>query len=192
MGITRSGSWVDNVQTGPGVEIWSDRHLCESDMFVFNGQFVDGRRDGHGVFTWPDGSIYTGAWRRNKANGAGWQITNRNLRRAVEYKGFWQDSMFHGMGNSKWSDGREYSGGHREDLKHGFGVLKWSDGCEYVGYFEKGQQHGQGKRTKDGEELLGNWVHGRLDSDDELSDAVEHSDGLMGSVVRENSEETSA
>ena len=36
---------------------------------TYTGQWLNELRDGYGVQVWPDGSIYEGMWREDKANG---------------------------------------------------------------------------------------------------------------------------
>ena len=38
---------------------------------VYEGEWLDGVRDGYGRQEWPDGSKYEGEWRTGKANGNG-------------------------------------------------------------------------------------------------------------------------
>lgn len=47
--------------------------LILGDKTLYEGQWnvKTGERDGCGVLLWPDGSMYEGYWRRNKANGRG-------------------------------------------------------------------------------------------------------------------------
>ncbi len=43
----------------------------ESDGSKYDGDIVDGKKHGHGTYTWPGGDIYVGEWRDNMATG-GW------------------------------------------------------------------------------------------------------------------------
>ena len=47
-----------------GKEIWPDGA-------VFEGQFVEGKKNGPGVFQWCDGSIFKGNFMDNNINGRG-------------------------------------------------------------------------------------------------------------------------
>lgn len=35
----------------------------------YEGDYIDGRKEGKGKYVWPDGSYYEGEWRENKING---------------------------------------------------------------------------------------------------------------------------
>lgn len=65
-----------------------------------------GERDGMGVLIWPDGSIYEGFWKHNKANGRGRLIhADRDV-----YVGEWLNDKAHGHGVYMHSDGAKYEG----------------------------------------------------------------------------------
>jgi clan AA aspartic protease (TIGR02281 family) len=56
----------------------------------YDGDFRDGKRDGHGVYTWPSGGRYQGEWRDNKRNGHGIFVTPTGDR----YEGEWSGDKF--------------------------------------------------------------------------------------------------
>ena len=38
---------------------------------VYDGEFKDGKRHGHGVYTWSYGGVYDGEWKDGKQHGQG-------------------------------------------------------------------------------------------------------------------------
>jgi hypothetical protein len=40
--------------------------LTWADGKIYEGEFVNDKREGHGVFTWKDNRKYIGAWRNGK------------------------------------------------------------------------------------------------------------------------------
>ena len=36
---------------------------------LYDGEFVEGRFDGFGMYKWPDGENYTGEWKKDKRHG---------------------------------------------------------------------------------------------------------------------------
>lgn len=74
----------------------------------FEGQWIYGSniRTGKGKQTWPDGSMYEGWWRENKANGKGRLIHADG----DVYDGMWLDDKAHGHGVYCHLDGAKYEG----------------------------------------------------------------------------------
>lgn len=84
-------------------------------------------RDGMGVLVWPDGSIYEGFWRRNKANGKGRLIhADKDV-----YLGDWLDDKAHGNGSYIHADGAKYVGEWYMDKQQGKGFETWPDSAQY-------------------------------------------------------------
>ena len=63
---------------------------------VFEGYFLNGKKHGHGTYTWADGDTYEGDWK---------------------------DGKKHGNGKQSHPDGTCYDGGWKDDKMDGFGVL---------------------------------------------------------------------
>jgi hypothetical protein len=54
-----NGEWLNNKMHGKGVFTWSDGRKYE-------GDYHDDKKSGYGVFTWPDGRMYEGMWLNGK------------------------------------------------------------------------------------------------------------------------------
>lgn len=79
----------------------------------YEGQWneASGERDGMGMLIWPDGSVYEGYWKRNKANGKGRLIhADKDI-----YVGEWRDDKAHGKGMYIHADQATYDGDWFED-----------------------------------------------------------------------------
>ena len=79
---------------------------------VYKGQVKDGKPNGLGFITFPDGSKYVGEWK---------------------------DGKFNGLGTYTWSDGEKYEGGFKDGKEHGQGTFTYPDGGKYVGEWKDGQ-----------------------------------------------------
>mmetsp|Transcript_88736 Transcript_88736/g.249926 ORF Transcript_88736/g.249926 Transcript_88736/m.249926 type:complete len:321 (-) Transcript_88736:129-1091(-) len=132
-----AGKWVDDFQTGIGIESWTDGSK-------FEGEFLDGTKHGFGVYTWPDGSIQEGSWKNGVMDGTGvfFGKDGKVLR------GTWVEDRKTGAGFCLWKDGRSYKGQYEEDQKHGFGVFEWPDGASQKCYWIKGQPQKPPKKKK--------------------------------------------
>ena len=88
----------------------------ESGAF-YKGQWnkVSNQREGQGIQIWPDGSIYEGNWKNDKANGSGRLIHADG----DFYEGNWVDDKAQGYGMYKHFDGSQYVGSWIEDKQHG-------------------------------------------------------------------------
>merc|ERR1712083_1099627 len=58
-----------------------------SDGRVYDGQYCDDKKSGHGVFKWPDGRRFDGEWKEGKQHGSGTWITATG----AERQGMWED-----------------------------------------------------------------------------------------------------
>ena len=101
----------------------------------YQGQVKDGKPNGLGSLTYPDGSKYVG-----------------------EYK----DGKKHGQGTSTWSDGRKYVGEYKDGIPNGKGTHTFGkgdfEGDKYEGEYKGGIPNGQGTYTSsNGEKYEGEW-----------------------------------
>ena len=101
----------------------------------YQGQVKDGKPNGLGSLTYPDGSKYVG-----------------------EYK----DGKKHGQGTSTWSDGRKYVGEYKDGIPNGQGTHTFGkgdfEGDKYEGEYKDGIPNGQGTYTSsNGEKYEEEW-----------------------------------
>ena len=75
------------MQCGKGIETWTDNSN-------YNGNYVDGKKNGIGKYSWADGSSYNGEWKDNKKHGFGIQIFGSG----DKYEGGWMQNMRFGKG----------------------------------------------------------------------------------------------
>lgn len=127
------GNWVESMEVGLGEESVGGAR--------FLGEHVDSKKQGSGVFEWPDKSQYFGQWEHGCINGYGHYLGKDGR----TFRGMWRNAKIHGCGKYSWPDGRSYCGQYEYDQKHGFGVFTWNDGLSFAGYWKDGKQHGQGR-----------------------------------------------
>jgi len=123
----------------------------------YEGEWKDGKKDGQGKFIQVDGSKYVGEWINGERNGYGTHTSSNG----TKYVGKWKDGKKNGQGIFTSSGGSKYVGEFRNDKRNGYGTFTWPDGGKYEGEWNNGVFHGQGKVTlADGEKYEGEWKDG--------------------------------
>jgi len=114
---TYHGEWIDDFQSGVGVEVWHDGSK-------FQGEFKHGTKHGVGFYQWSDGSSHSGTWKDGMMHGAG---EFRGVDGRV-FHGTWVEHKKNGIGKCTWESGEKYAGQYVNDVKEGFGDFWWPDG----------------------------------------------------------------
>ncbi len=115
---------------------------------VYDGEVVNGKRDGHGELK-TSNFTYTGSFQCGLIDGEGIMIWNTFKENGIEVIG------------------KRYKGSFRKGKKEGYGTLTDGKGVKYEGLWEDDKYHGKGKlSTDDGKELQeGIFVNGKLHCD---------------------------
>jgi hypothetical protein len=64
------GEWKDDHQHGIGIHIWKTA-VAQKERNWYEGNFLNGFRDGYGIFYYANGSRYEGEWKENVKEGNG-------------------------------------------------------------------------------------------------------------------------
>jgi hypothetical protein len=130
------GDFFNNALTGEGRYTWPDGSSYE-------GQVENGLRHGRGTYK-HGGDVYSGDWVRGKRNGHGVQ----KYATGAEYEGEWKKDQRHGYGSMLYPSGNKFTGNFVADDKSGHGVMEWfSERERYEGAWEKDLQHGYGEHA---------------------------------------------
>lgn len=136
-----------------------------SDDSTFQGQYLNGQRQGHGMEITKNGDLYEGQWNKDRKEGFGRFIMSNgdfyeganingtfqgqgtfiNYKNKVVSQGNFQDNLLDGLGSEEYPYGGHYEGEFRNGMKHGQGTFSFLDGSTYVGQFENDLKHGKGK-----------------------------------------------
>jgi hypothetical protein len=100
-------------EDGKGVYVYTNG-------YKYQGNFVNGKREGYGQLSGPEGD---------------------------SYDGMWADDNFYGQGTYIWSNGSRYVGEWKNGVKDGYGIYFYANGDKYTGYFRNDKFHGKGKYT---------------------------------------------
>ncbi|MBF0270598.1 MAG: hypothetical protein HQL98_00790 [Magnetococcales bacterium] len=96
-------------------------------------------QNGQGVYIYPSGDHYSGAWSNGNRHGLGTYIFTSGDR----YSGEWQHNQKHGQGSYRFQNGQQYDGGWQFNKKHGVGTITFANGLRLRGQWDNGQQIGQ-------------------------------------------------
>lgn len=147
------GDWVDGKYDGHGVETWARGSR-------YRGQYRQGLRHGFGVYRFYTGDVYAGEWSNGQSHGCGIHTCEDGSRYVGEFK--W--GVKHGLGHYHFRNGDTYAGEYFADKMHGFGAYKFANGHRYEGAWHEGRRQGLGMYTfRNGETQAGHWHNGILD-----------------------------
>ena len=95
--------------------------------YIYNGEFLNNKKEGFGTMIWKDGQKYWGEFKNNQMNGYG----------IIEYPG----EIF-------------YQGEVRSGRMEGFGEFFWKKNKKFIGYYKNGKRNGFGVYIFKGDEML--------------------------------------
>jgi hypothetical protein len=98
----------------------------------YEGEIKNGKPNGYGSSTFPNGTKYVGKFQHGKK---------------------------HGQGTLSMTDGREYVGKYKDGEPDGQGVLTYADGEKYVGEYKNGKTWNGTLYNKRGN-IVGTYVNG--------------------------------
>merc|ERR1719221_2471598 len=114
-----SGQWCNDQRNGQGRQTWQDGRVFEGQfkdgkfdghgrmewhmptgLMVYEGQYVDDLKHGSGRYVWPDNRVYDGQWQRGQRGGRGTYSNSAGVKR----EGIWHEDRV-----EKWlnEDGTE-------------------------------------------------------------------------------------
>ena len=125
---------------------------------IYEGDIVNGKKEGKGIIKFNDGTIYEGDFINDKYEGNG-KLTFKN---GCIYEGNFNDNNLNGKGKFIYTDGKEYIGDFQMGLKHGFGRLIWNENKYFEGYWINNKQHGEGMFYNDGEKIKCIFRYGKI------------------------------
>lgn len=110
---------------------------------TYEGERVNGKKEGRGIYKWKDGSIYEGEFKNDMMHGTGKLI----VKNTVEYEGEFSKNRKNGTGVFKFENGDVYEGNWVNDKMNGQGTYTFKNGNKYVGEFRNNMFDGKGHIT---------------------------------------------
>jgi len=181
------GYWKDDMFHGHGTLNWGTFENAYER--IYDGDWYEGQRSGHGSCTvigkatyvgnWfgdifhgegelvnAKGNIYKGEWNTGMQHGLGkWE----SFETGETYKGNWMNNKRVGFGTSVYKDSSVYSGMWKNDKRSGEGTwIHASTGRSYSGMWQNDLRQGKGKYvTENGDELIGEWNNDHPETNEE-------------------------
>ena len=121
------GEMLNDNRHGKGILYYKNGNI------KYEGEFVNGKKEGEGTYTDKNGNYYSGHWSKNKKNGKGKLCFKNNN---ILYEGDFVNDKFQGIGKYIDEDGDYYIGQWLNDKKHGKGKEYYKNGdIKYDGEF---------------------------------------------------------
>ena len=118
------------------------------------GQFVNGLKEGKGIYYYNSGSRYEGDYKNDKREGKGIYYYNNGNR----YEGDWINGSKEGKGIFYFNNGDRYEGDWRNDNREGKGIYYYNNGDRRMGDYSNGNPIGKHVTlTRNGEVNINNY-----------------------------------
>lgn len=125
----------------------------EIDGDLFEGYFLNGKKNGRGKYIWANGNVYDGNWVDGKCTGKG----RISWSSGASFDGEWKDNQM-SEGKYSYADGSVYEGSFKNGKYDGYGKRIYKDGDKYEGRWQSGSRNGKGVYTwADGDVYDGEW-----------------------------------
>ena len=151
-GIYYIGQFENNRPNGKGKLYYNNGNI------LYEGDFINGKREGFGKYIDKNGDVYEGQWLNGKKHGEG-KIFYKNG--DLLYEGDFVKGKKEGKGKYIYKNFNYYIGQWLNDLPDGTGTIYYKNGdILYEGEFVKGKYEGLGKFIhKNGNYYIGDFVN---------------------------------
>lgn len=142
----------------------------------YEGELINGQREGYGVYYYHNGDKYEGIWLQNKKHGMG----SMYYKDGNMYVGQWKYSEKEGTGVFYSRSGEKFEGEFVNSKRHGKGKLTSADGTIFQGEFFENKKHGESIITfMNKKQYREKWEHGILKSSKLVKAKMMSSDAKM-------------
>eukprot|EP00968_Pinguiococcus_pyrenoidosus_P019118 scaffold2022_cov261-Pinguiococcus_pyrenoidosus.AAC.7 len=144
--MTTSTSW----RIGEDGRVYKKGRRLYPNRDVYEGEFVNGLREGRGSLFFVHGDQYVGNFEENLFHGFGIMtyapfMKDAQIIRTARYEGFWAKGRKCGRGLQVLGDGDSYEGFFENDLFEGHGEYTCKNGDRHVGEWARGKLSGPAK-----------------------------------------------
>ncbi len=110
----------------------------------YEGEMLNGKRQGYGKAVYDNGSVYEGYWENNQRHGKGKLIFGQSSKDEF-FEGTFVDDVIEGYGIYQLKNGTRYEGNFTNGKVTGDFTVNYNNGQVYVGQLVNAKRHGRGK-----------------------------------------------
>ena len=104
-------------------------YIEDHDNGRYEGNIIEGKREGFGKYFYSNGEIYEGEFQNNLKNGKGkYLFYNKDI-----YEGDYKNGKIHGKGKYLYIEGDSYEGEYKNGHRDGQGTYIYANGNRYEG-----------------------------------------------------------
>lgn len=156
---------LNNYLTNPDTSVFVEERYYPDKVYkisqdaYYQGDIVDGRREGIAKQLWEDGTFFEGEFKEDQAVGLG-RLIHKN---GDFYEGNFLNSKANGKGKFVRYEGGSYEGDFLDDIAHGNGELKLPNDSLFKGQFVDGRMTGYGELKMANEDrYVGNFLNNQF------------------------------
>ena len=133
-------------------------YIQNAEKDKYEGELINGKKEGKGKFTYKNGCIYEGFFKNNKKEGSGiFYYTNGD-----RYKGQFKQGFYQGKGVFYFHNGDRYEGGFDKNKYSGIGKYFYHNGDSFEGSWQNDKKNGKGTYIYlNGDKVTGNYKNGK-------------------------------
>ena len=130
----------------------------DMDLNKYEGQIINGKKEGKGKYIYKNGSIYEGYFKNDKKEGNGiFYYANGD-----RYKGLFKEGFYQGQGIFYFHNGDRYEGEFDKNKYSGKGKYFYHNGDIFEGLWKNDKKNGKGVYIYiNGDKIIGNYKDGK-------------------------------
>ena len=130
----------------------------DMDINKYEGQIINGKKEGKGKYIYKNGSIYEGYFKKDKKEGNGiFYYANGD-----RYKGLFKEGFYQGKGIFYFHNGDRYEGEFDKNKYSGNGKYFYHNGDIFEGLWKNDKKNGKGVYIYiNGDKIVGNYKDGK-------------------------------
>ena len=136
----------------------SNRNCHSPSPIRYDGNLINGKKEGKGIYYYPNGCKYEGHFKNDKKEGKGIFYYSNGDR----YEGRFKEGNYEGKGIFYFTNGDRYEGNFEKNKYSGKGIYYYHNGDYFDGYWIDDKKTGEGiYYYKNGDKIIGKYYNGK-------------------------------